>query len=137
MAGKTNQGETGRQWEETLPIGVDKYRKVIDEDWDSFGFDITTPTPRSINGHLLHRIVTYIAGGYSDTNLWECFKEDFEGWTIDIWKLANGEIVRDMRNFLRRYGVMVEKNGGPITQSLQEIIDNTEEPVWTEEEIEY
>ncbi len=118
-------------------MGINRYRKVIDKDWDSFGFDITAPIPRLVNGHLLYRIVTYIVGDYSDTNLQECFKEDFEGWTIDTQKLANREIVRDLRNFLRRYGVRVEKKGGPIVESLQEIIDNPREPVWTEEEIEY
>ncbi len=117
-------GETERQQEETLPIGVNRYRKVINKDQDSFGFDITAPIPRLVNGHLLYRIVTYIAGDYLDTNLQECFKEDFEGWTIDIQKLVNREIVRDLRNFLRRYGVRVKKKGGPIIESLQEIIDN-------------
>ncbi len=79
----------------------------------------------------------YATNEYADNNLWEYFREDFQGQTIDTQKLGNKTIIRDLRNFLRRYGVMVEKDGSLIMERLQEVIDNPIEPVQTAEEIEY
>jgi hypothetical protein len=73
-------------------------------------------------------MLLYLTRSYADTKLWECFREDFEDWTIDTWKLGDKDVVRDLRDFLRRYGVLV-KNGGRIIDHLQDIIDNEKEPI--------
>ncbi len=124
-------------WKKELPKGVYEYIDDIDEKWNTFKFDAKNPTPTAVNGYILHSIVFYTAKKYKDNALWESFREDFEEWTIETWKLANGHLVRDLRNHLRRYGVKVKKDGGKIKERLQEVINNPEEPTWSQEEIDY
>ena len=54
-----------------------------------------------------------------------------EDWTLDTWKLGDTKIVRGFRDFLRRNGVYVVKNGASIAGNIQAIITNPEEPIWT------
>jgi len=50
---------TLNDWEDSLPLGVASYAKLIDENWDEFTFNITTYTVKQVNGFLLHHIVFY------------------------------------------------------------------------------
>jgi hypothetical protein len=95
----------------------------------------TTATTIQVNGYLLHRIVLYQYEQLIDSKLWEYFKEDFEGWTIDTWNKGNREIIRHFRDFLCRNGVNVARNRALIANNIQSIIDNPDEPIWTREEI--
>lgn len=126
------------QWRQNLPSGVDQYERLIDKNWNDFkDVDFSNPTPQAVNGFIVHRIVFYINSKYYDRTLWEYFREDFEGWTNDIWKYGNKDVIRDLRDLLRRYGVNVKKNGGRIYERIQEIIDDAKEPAWSPEDIQY
>src|ERR1019366_5947111 len=57
------------------------------------------------------------------------------GWTKDTKRKANTIIVRQFRDFLRRNGLYVPKNGTSIGTNIQAILDSPEEPQWTQEEI--
>src|ERR1019366_4391051 len=92
----------------------DSFLRCIDEDWDYPRIDLADASTERINGYLLWIIISYRKGAYTDIKLWECFKEDFEGWTIDTWRQANTTIVREFRDFLRRNGLYVPKNGASI-----------------------
>ena len=122
-------------WRDALPPGVDRYVRLIDEDWDYFRLNVRNTTAERINSFLLHHILYYRTQSFTDSKLWEYFREDFEDWTLDTWKLGDTKIVREFRDFLRRNGVCVVKNGAPIAGNIQAIIANSEEPVWTKEEI--
>jgi hypothetical protein len=107
-------------WKTTLPKGVYQHHEVIDENWKKSTFDTANVSPQAANGYILQRIVRYAENQYTDTALWEIFREDFEDWTVDIWMEADKEIVRDLRNQLRRYRVNIRKgkNSGRITDRL-------------------
>ena len=122
-------------WRDSLPPGVAAYAKLIDENWDDFTIDITTCTAKQVNGFILHQLLFYRSRSYTDFKLWECFREDFAEWTLNTWKLGNTQVVQEFRDFLRRNGVAVVKDGSSIAGNIQAIIDNQQEPNWTPEEI--
>jgi hypothetical protein len=93
MARPTQDNDNNNDWKNSLPPGVDQYARVIDETWDSFEFDINNHTTKQMNGYLLYRIIFYQSKNYIDTKLWECFKEDFDEWTLEIWSKGNRDIV--------------------------------------------
>jgi hypothetical protein len=135
MVRETNTSSSDKGWMDKLPPGVDSFSRCIDEDWDYPGIDLADASTERINGYLLWIIISYRRRAYTDIKLWECFKEDFEGWTIDTWSQANTTIVREFRDFLRRNGLYVPKNGASIRSNIQAILDSPEEPEWTQEEI--
>ncbi len=85
-------------WKAELPKGVYQYHDIIDENWKKSTFNAANATPEAINSYILQRIARYAENQYVDTTLWEIFREDFEGWTVDVWKDADKEVVRDLRN---------------------------------------
>ncbi len=136
MASIASQGNIEKQWEEALPASVYRYRNYIDKNQRK-PFNTAAATPEAVNGYILERILFYIESQYADNMLWESFRKDFEDQTINIWKLANKNIVRELRTALRRYGVKVAKDGTKIADNLQEMIDNPVEPEWSQEDIAY
>lgn len=132
-----DSSESSRQndWRGALPPGVATYDMLINKDWNSFVIDLANPTEEQVNGFLLHHIVYYRIQLFTDYKLWEYFREDFEDWKVSTWKVGSTKVVREFRDFLRRNGVYIVKNGLPIAANIQAIIDSPEEPIWTEEEI--
>ena len=123
---------------DSLPLGVATYAKLIDENWDEFTINITTCTAKQVNGFLLHRILFYRSRYYADSQLWEYFREDFVGWTVDTWALGNTYIIRDFQDFLREKGVFVPIDGGNIGDNIQkQVLNAKEEHKWTLQEIEH
>jgi hypothetical protein len=116
-----------------------KYEKDIDPaTWDIATIDVADAEQQELNGFILHRIAHYKDSEYNDTMLWQCVREDFTGWTKEIWNQAKKDIVRDFRNFLRENGVYVPMDGGIIGNNIQEQVLNTrEEHEWTLQEVEH
>jgi hypothetical protein len=50
---------TLNNWKDSLLLGVAKYIKLIDKDWDEFAFNIITCTVKQVNGFLLYYIIFY------------------------------------------------------------------------------
>ena len=121
--------ENGEAWRKALPKAVEQYSQLINENWNSFTIDLQQPTSTAVNVFILHRIVHYNRNKYADTNLWEYFREDFEDWKLDTWRLGHKDIIRELRSHLRRYGVFVKKDGNRIRNNLQDIIESKQELV--------
>ena len=119
-----DNGSGNNNWKDALPPGVDTYVDLIDKNWNNFTLDVTNTTTEQVNGFLLHNILYYRSRFYIDYTLWEYFREDFEDWTLDTWKLGDTRIVREFRDFLRRNGVYIVKNGTSIAGNIQAIINN-------------
>ncbi len=136
MASITSQGNAEGQWKEALPASVYRYRDCIDKNQRK-PFNTAAATPEAVNGYILERILFYIKSQYADNMLQESFRDDFEEWTLDIWKLGNKNIVREFRSVLRRYRVKVTKDRTGIAENLQEIINNSVEPEQSQEDIAY
>jgi len=83
-----------------------------------------------------NRLTYYKSQEYQDGELWEAFREDFEGWTKDTFFTARDkDLVKRLRGFLRRYGVWVSKDGDRIGANLQKVIEESSYHEWTKAEI--
>ena len=64
------------------------------------------------------------------------FREDFEGWTENLFRFVQTDDLKDLRNHLRQYGVFVPMEGHRIAKELAKVIEDDEYHVWTTEEVE-
>ena len=122
-----------------MPFPIpEEHVDLIDKDKWGKDFEIENAdflTTKTITGHILYRMLFYKKRAYEDGQLWEYFKEDFEGWTTEIFSLANTDLRRDLRNYLRDHGVFVVKDGKKIAERLADVVKNEEYHEWTDEEI--
>ena len=72
-----------------------------------------------------------------DNDLWEEFRESFEGWTLEHLEGAHRLALKELRTYLRAHGVWVRKQSGPISfaRTLIEVILDEKPHEWTEEEL--
>jgi hypothetical protein len=113
-----------------------KFKAFLNPDtWENPTIDLENCTDKDITGYILHRKECYKESGYKDTVLWEYFKDDFEGWQKKTWERGHKDAVRDMRDFLREYGVFAARHRGSIAANLQQVLDEDNELNWTEEEV--
>lgn len=61
---------------------------------------------------------TWTDYGFIDVDLWDTFREDFEGYSEDDFRLFSNYDLRTLRAFLRKHGVWVEKSRLTIAKSL-------------------
>jgi hypothetical protein len=114
------------------PYEIEKWGKPVDIE------DIEQLTEPIINGYILWTIETYKMHGYKDKGLWEVFREDYEGWTAEVFKVANNGVTRTIQDYLREHGVFVLKQARVIiNKELAKAISEDEYHTWTKEEIEY
>jgi hypothetical protein len=73
---------------------------------------------------------------FENKDLWEQFRDDFEGWTETTFKEATIDALRVLRAYLRERGVWVMKHERKtIAKSLYDVLQKETETFWTEEEI--
>ena len=60
---------TLNNWEDSLPLGVALYAKLINENWDEFTINTITYTAKQVNGFLLYRILFYQSRYYTNLQL--------------------------------------------------------------------
>jgi hypothetical protein len=71
-----------------------------------------------------------------DTNLWATFRDDFERWTEQSFKTATNDVLRSLRNFLRKHDVWISRQKRKtIARSLQEVLEKKTETTWIEKKI--
>lgn len=76
-------------------------------------------------------------GGLYDSDLWEQFQEDFQGWTEDHFKEVPNHRIRTLRATLRDYGVWVTKDRLlTIAKSLMITVNEPTPGEWKQDEIE-
>ena len=92
---------------------------------------LATITEADANTWLLCRIDKWGEMGYRDEDLWEIYKEDFEGWETDTFLQANTDVVRQFRDHLREWGVYVPKEGSQIASVLANVLQETTPAEWT------
>jgi hypothetical protein len=60
---------------------------------------------------------------FEGKDLWEQFRDDFEGWTETTFKEATLDVLRALRAYLRERGVWVMKNERKtIAKSLHDVL---------------
>ena len=124
-----------------MPLRLpEELREAVDEDKWGKDFDITNKedlTPEVVEGYILHTMMWYKMRKYDDYQLWEYFREDFKGWTTNIFALGSTKTVRDLRDYLREYGVYIVKDGKAIAENLYDILQEEEYHQWTEQEVKH
>ena len=71
-----------------------------------------------------------------DDDLWESFRENFEGHTEDDFKIPSNTQIRKFRELLRKQGVWVLKN--PKVSVAKSLFNTLQEEIptrWTEDEV--
>ncbi|RKF55671.1 hypothetical protein OnM2_088060 [Erysiphe neolycopersici] len=95
--------------------------------------ELTTPI---VNSFILWRIYMYNSLSFTDYDLWELFRDDFDGWKKEHFDNSEKEVTTNLRNFLRQNGVYVVMNSGAlINQELCNVVENPDYHEWTHEEI--
>ncbi|KAI0993258.1 hypothetical protein K3495_g14926 [Podosphaera aphanis] len=117
-------------------LTIARYMKGIDFgpgnlDFIELPFWGTDPTSKSTPNHL----ATHVAKMMSDTtaerqfddNLFYAYREEFEGWNIDMFATLPQAVRRQLKIFLRTRGVFTGKNNGKMAPQLMELT-TLEEP---------
>ena len=63
-------------------------------------------------------VKTWEKYNWKNSDLWESFQDNFEGYTEEDFKLVNNNDIRKLCNFLRRQGVWIENSRLTIAKSL-------------------
>jgi hypothetical protein len=102
-------------------------------------FDPDDPThhnPHIVNGWIAMRTICYRRRPqYKGEDLWQLFREDFEGFTFNIFKLAHRSAVKELRCYMVLNGVWVDGPRGAISyaQTLQQCLDESIPTEWTDD----
>jgi hypothetical protein len=76
---------------------------------------------------------------WEDDELYQCSRDNFIGWTEDIFKLVYTNDLKRLRNHLRDWGVFIPKNKKNLAKNLARFIagDVIDDPEWdwTDEDI--
>jgi hypothetical protein len=86
----------------------------------------------------LTKLHEYDGSRSSDYDLWELFRNDFEGFSVKTFR--NGFTLKEqqlLKGYLRRSGVYVKttNNGQPITQTLVDVLEQEAMEPWNDTEI--
>ncbi|RKF55759.1 integrase and RNaseH domain-containing protein [Erysiphe neolycopersici] len=117
----------------------DHYRAKIDESTFNRRLDISNQedlTEKRVNGFIVYQKIFYDMEKLRDIRLFDYFQEDFEGWTKDIFALADSGIRRMLRDFLNEHGIYTPKSRSHISIYLANLVNATDLPEWPENEIE-
>ncbi|RKF78443.1 hypothetical protein GcM3_064032, partial [Golovinomyces cichoracearum] len=52
------------------------------------------------NGYITLMVIKYEMSEYTDILLWKDFREDFEGWTLENFKIGNRTVLKKLRDYL-------------------------------------
>ncbi|XMA09892.1 hypothetical protein WAI453_002683 [Rhynchosporium graminicola] len=90
-----------------------------------------------LNNHIYLAIETYRDeyGKYLEKALWDQFRWDFDGWTVDTFKTANRNLLKALREILMLRRVRVDPNRGNISlaQRIYDCLTETAMEPWNEE----
>jgi hypothetical protein len=102
--------------------------------WDPPRTLITTV--EHISEYIRYKTIEYKTTDLKDSDLWEVFKEDFTGFTVEIFKSCIPADIRNLRKLLRKNGVWVIKDRNVlVAQSLFNMLQEEEPTEWTTEAV--
>ena len=99
--------------------------------------DEKNQTEGILNGHITCVLRTWNMMGITDRALWNDFHEEFNGWTLDIFKVANRAALKMLRFHLTTHGVWIRAGVGiSFAKGLYDCLQEVTQHEWTTEEIE-
>ncbi|RKF54093.1 integrase and RNaseH domain-containing protein [Golovinomyces cichoracearum] len=117
----------------------DHYKAKVDESTFNRRLDIGNEedfSEKRVNGFMVYQNIFYDMEKLRDSRLFDYFQEDFEGWTKDIFALADSGVRRMLRDFLNDHGIYTPKSRSHISIYLAYLVNATSLPEWPENEIE-
>ncbi|RKF74018.1 hypothetical protein GcM1_241046 [Golovinomyces cichoracearum] len=94
--------------------------------------ELTTPV---VNSFILWRIYMFNSLKFTDYDLWELFRDDFDSRKKEHFDKAEKEVTTNLRTFLRQSDVFVMlKSGALINQELYNVVENPDYHEWTHDE---
>ena len=87
-----------------------------------------------VDGYILLRRLDHLQSGYQGEYLWQIFREDFEGFTIDIFNIASRAALRELRQQLVNQGVWIKAAKGSISYA-RVLVECLSEEEWTDERL--
>lgn len=110
-------------------------------DKDHYGRSFNPENPEHlqeeiINGYLTLMMMVYQKDNRTDENLWDTFREDFEGFTEDIFFLASRTALRELREILILQGVWIKSaRGCSYAKTLYNCLIEDSRAEWSSEAI--
>ena len=109
--------------------------KWEDDELDIIARDLSVKELRTF---VLSRMSRWMLVREVGQDLWEAYREKFEGWTRETFTRVSSELCRRLATFLRERGVLVSKVGDarPLGVRLEEVLKEESMKEWTVEEVE-
>jgi hypothetical protein len=76
------------------------------------------PTEKELDNFITARITQWNDTEDKDELLWDAFTMDFDHWTLDYFERADKTILRQLRDYLRTWGVYVPRNRDNIAAKI-------------------
>jgi hypothetical protein len=98
------------------------------------------PTADNVNEiiattYMAYTIVDYIDGGLTDGELMGIYCEDYQGWTVEMFKRVDGAYLRELKRALRYKGVATGRSNAPIIPMLVNLLELDDPPEWEEKRL--
>ena len=113
------------------------------EDWDERiqkhgnGIDVDKATQAELEDYIATKIHVHIAEDFTDFTLWDCAREELQGFTVDIFKKLRVDVRSKLRKHLIQRGVFVATANVRYTNShaLYDAFQGEEYHQWTDEDL--
>jgi hypothetical protein len=101
------------------------------------GIDTATATKEDFGEYVETKVYVHKLEGFSDFTLWSLYKEEFEGWTRDNFKVLRRDTRAMLRLHLIERGVYVAPYSTryPMSDALFNTLGEEEQHEWTDEEL--
>jgi hypothetical protein len=99
--------------------------------------DEKNQTEGILNGHITCVLRAWKMMGITDRALWNDFREEFDGWTLDTFKVASKTALKMLRLHLTTHGVWIKiAIGVSYAKGLYDCLQEDTQHEWTKEDIE-
>ena len=122
-----------------MPIPDNLGYAVDEETWQKSidPLDEKNQTEKILNGYITCVLRTWKLMGITKRGLWNDFREEFNGWTLDTFKVANRAALKLIRIHLTTHGVWIRVGPGiSYAKGLYDCLQEVTQHEWTKEDIE-
>ncbi|KAJ6039209.1 hypothetical protein N7460_007241 [Penicillium canescens] len=122
-----------------MPIPDNLGYAIDEETWQKSidTLDEKNQTEGILNGYITCVLRTWNMMGITGRGLWNDFREEFNRWTLDTFKVANRAALKMIRIHLTAHGVWVRVGPGiSYAKGLFDCLQEVTQHEWTKEEIE-
>ncbi|KAJ5082065.1 hypothetical protein N7532_011108 [Penicillium argentinense] len=122
-----------------LPIPDNLAYAIEEKTWGKSvdTLDEKNQTEEILNGHITCVLRTWNTMRITDRALWNDFHDEFNGWTLDIFKGANKNALKMLRHHLTTHGVWIRVGPGiSFAKGLYDCLQEVTQHEWTKEDIE-